>query len=196
MAGTDVGTYKAKVTLVDGFETTPYVTAIRETLSDPSLLAAAARLGYRLQFRPHPEFMASRDRFGLPPEIEMLGPETDIRDVFARGALCVTDWSSAAFDFAFLGKPVVYYRPEGAGLDGHFGRPWFDAEKDGFGPVVRTPGEFAATLVGLMERGCPLDEPYRSRVDAFFPFRDRNNCKRVVDAVLAADARLRRAGGA
>lgn len=183
-------------TLVDGFESTPYAAAVRGALSDPRILAAAKRLGYRLQFRPHPEFMAARDRFGLPPEIEVLGPETDIRDVFARGALCVTDWSSAAFDFAFLGKPVVYYRPEGAGLDGHFGRPWFDAEKDGFGPVVRTPGEFAATLVGLMERGCPLDEPYRSRVDAFFPFRDRNNCKRVVDAVLAADARLRRAGGA
>jgi glycosyltransferase involved in cell wall biosynthesis len=176
-------------TLVDGFETTPYVTAIRETLSDPSLLAAASRLGYRLQFRPHPEFMASRDRFGLPPEIEMLGPETDIRDVFARGALCVTDWSSAVFDFAWLGKPVVYYRPEGAGLDGHFDRPWFDAERDGFGPVVHAREELVRTLTGLMERGCPLEEPYRSRVDAFFPFRDRNNCRRVVDAVLAAERR-------
>ena len=186
--GTDPATLRR--TLVDDFETTPYATAIREALSDPRLLAAAERLGYRLQFRPHPEFMASRERFGLPPRIEMLGPETDIRDVFARGALCVTDRSSSAFDFAWLRKPVLYYQPPGDGMEDHFARPWFDCERDGFGPVVRTRDELVRTLVGLMERGCPLDEPYRSRVEAFFPFRDRDNCKRVAEAILAADRRL------
>ena len=185
--GTDPATLRR--TLVDDFETTPYATAIREALSDPRLLDAAERLGYRLQFRPHPEFMASRERFGLPPQIEMLGPETDIRDVFARGALCVTDRSSSAFDFAWLRKPVLYYQPPGDGMEEHFARPWFDCERDGFGPVVRTRDGFVETLVGLMERDCPLDEPYRSRIEAFFPFRDRDSCKRVAEAILAADRR-------
>ena len=59
----------------------------------------------------------------------------------------------------------------------------------GEGPFVHDREELVRTLAGLMERGCPLEEPYRSRVEAFFPFHDRDNCRRVTEAVLAADGR-------
>jgi hypothetical protein len=34
-----------------------------------------------------------------------------------------------------------------------------------------------------MENGCELKPLYRERIDKFFAFHDRNNCKRVYQAI-------------
>jgi len=98
----------------------------------------------------------------------------------------VTDYSSAVFDFVYLEKPVVYCQTD----EIHYNRGYFDYERDGFGPVVHDTDALVDILVAAMRAGCPLEEPYLSRVNAFFAFRDRNNCKRVTEAILAADRRL------
>ena len=168
--------------LREDFRNSPYARSVRETFSDPDLLAAARRLGYRLLFLPHPDLMTNRDAFGISGDVEILGPDASYRDLFARASLCVTDYSSAVFDFAFLRKPVMYCQTDPI----HYARGWFDYERDGFGPVFRDRKSLVEAIVSAMERGCPLEEPYRSRVEAFFPFRDRDNCRRVADAILAA----------
>ena len=173
-----------------GFERSVWYRSLEAVLASAPFLDEAERLGYRIRFLPHPTFAPHLHRFRFDPRVEMLGPETSYRDVFATSALCVTDYSSAVFDFAYLGKPVVYCQTDGI----HWTRGYFDYERDGFGPVVHDTDSLVRVLLGSMRKGCPLEEPYRSRVEAFFPFRDRNNCKRVADAILAADARLRSRG--
>ena len=173
-----------------GFENSAWYRSLEAVLASAPFLDEAERLGYRVRFLPHPTFAPHLRRFRFDPRVEMLGPGTDYRDVFATSALCVTDYSSAVFDFAYLGKPVVYCQTD----EIHWTRGYFDYGRDGFGPVGRDAESLVRVLVDAMRKGCPLEEPYRSRVEAFFPFRDRDNCRRVADAILAADARLRSRG--
>ena len=180
-AGRDAKTDK-KI-LKEGFEDSVFYRSLCATLSNCHLLDEADRLGYRIHFFPHPEWKPFMDRFAVDPRVRKPTPETTYRDVFAKSAICVTDWSSAVFDFAWLHKPVVYYQPDD---DLHYKKGYFDYERDGFGPVLHDSEELANRLIDMMNRGCPLDEPYASRVASFFAFHDRSNCSRVARAIVEA----------
>ena len=39
-------------------------------------------------------------------------------------------------------------------------------------------------LLKTIENDCKVDEIYRARVEDFFKFNDKNNCERVIKAVL------------
>ena len=168
--------------LLPGFENDVWYRSLVAVLGSADFVDEAERLGYQIRFLPHPAFTSHTARFRFDPRVEILGSRTAYRDVFSTSALCVTDYSSAVFDFAYLEKPVVYCQTDAI----HYGHGYFNYERDGFGPVVKDSKSLAKVLVEAMRTGCPLEEPYRSRVRAFFPFRDKNNCKRVADAVLAA----------
>ena len=169
--------------LKDGLEQSAFYKHLCAALSHPRLLDAASRLGYSIEFFPHPEWQPHLDRFIIDSRVAKVPIGTTFREVFARGAVCVTDWTSAVFDFAWLGKPVVYYQPDN---DLHYGRGYFDYERDGFGPVTHSADELADCLIDLMERDCPMDEPYRTRAQHFFAFHDKENCRRVTAAILSA----------
>ena len=172
--------------LLPEFEQDIWYKSIRSVLTSCRFLDEADRLGYRVRFLPHPTFVGQTDRFSFDSRVVILGPETSYRDVFAESALCVTDYSSAVFDFVYLGKPVIYCQTD----EIHYDRGYFDYDRDGFGPVVHETESLVDILIESIHKGCPLEEPYRSRVDAFFAFRDKRNCQRVTEAILATDRRI------
>ncbi len=183
--------------LAPGFEQSGWYQTLEKALTSKSLLDEARKLGYRIRFLLHHALEFHEDRLHFDPRVEILTPsKTKYREIYATSALCVTDYSSAVFDFAYLGKPVVYCQTDENRLGDHIDPGYFDFERDGFGPVAHDTDSLVHILVAAMHEGCPMKEPYKSRVDSFFAFRDRNNCKRVAEAILAADARLRTSGGA
>ena len=169
--------------LKDGFEQSAFFRHLQSPLTSNRLLDAADRMGFTIQFFPHPVWQPFLNRFVFDSRVSMIPATTRYRDVFARSAVCVTDWSSSVFDFAWMGKLVVYYQPDD---DNHYTKGYFEYERDGFGPVTHSAEELINRLIDLMERGCPMDEPYRSRTREFFAFHDHDNCRRVTDAILAA----------
>ena len=64
-------------------------------------------------------------------------PLEKYQELFKKGALLITDYSSVAFDFAYLKKPVLYYQSTN---DYHFNldESYFDYETMGFGEVCRS----------------------------------------------------------
>lgn len=102
----------------------------------------------------------------------------------------VTDYSSVVFDFAYLKKPVIYahfdadkFYNEQAYDKSYF----FSDEKDGFGPVVHSYEELVDQIIKTIDGGCNMSEKYKKRVDAFFYKKDRNNSRRVYDAIMKVD---------
>ena len=172
--------------LKDGFEQSAFFRHLQSPLTSNRLLDAAGRMGYTIQFFPHPVWQPFLNRFVFDSRVSMIPATTRYREVFARSAVCVTDWSSSVFDFAWMQKPVVYYQPDD---DNHYTKGYFKYERDGFGPVTHSADELIDILIDLMERSCPVDEPYRSRADSFFAFHDHENCRRVTEAILLAKDR-------
>ena len=177
--------------LRDGFEEGSFYQFFNRLLNDERLFAAAKACGYRVCFLPHPLLQPHMDLFTKNDAVQFIPANTPYRDVFAKSDLIVTDYSSVAFDFAYLRKPVVYTqfdRDEFYSGEHMYTKGYFDYERDGFGEVET---EYEATvdrLIEYMKNGCQLKDQYRARIDGFFAYDDRNNCQRVYERIRALEA--------
>ena len=110
-------------------------------------------------------------------------------EIYAKSKLVVTDYSSAAFDFAYIRKPIIYthFDKEEFFGGGHImgnAVGYFDYEKDGFGEVEYDKEGTVNRIIEYIENGCKLKPEYRRRIDEFFAFDDKNNCKRVYEKII------------
>ena len=172
--------------LKDGFQQSSYYAFYHGVLNDRSFLRKCRDAGYRIIFMPHPIMQPYTGEFRVPDEVVTLSYDTSWRELFAKCSIMVTDYSSVAFDFAYLEKPVIYCQ---------FGRKeffrshtyregYFDYKKMGFGEVVTTRKEFYRTISGYMENGCREKELYRKRVKAFYTYLDAGCRGRIYEKVI------------
>jgi glycosyltransferase involved in cell wall biosynthesis len=171
----------------DGFWNSDYFRNWNALLTSPEIADAAARCGLRIGFMPHPNLQSVLAHMELPAHIEPLSfVGTDVQELYARCALLVTDYSSVAFNVAYLNRPVVYFQFDGDEMFGgaHVGRQgYFDYSRDGFGPVVMDAPGAVAAMVAAINSGPIVSPKYQARIDRTFVNRDGQACARVVDAV-------------
>lgn len=168
------------------FADSEYVRAYKELLHSPELRRIASDNGLRIAFMPHPNTQPYMDAFEVPEWVEVKRyADTDVQQVMAETKILVTDYSSIAFNIAYLDAAVIYFQFDREAYfgGGHTERPsYFDYSVDGFGPVVGTVEETAAAVRKINEDGGLSDE-YRRRISAVFPVRDGKNSLRVFDAM-------------
>ena len=152
-------------------------------LTDQRFLSKAEEFGYKIRFLPHPAFLPFMERFKFDKRVEVLHSNVNYRKIFAESALISTDYSSAAFDFAYLKKPVVYIQFD----KDPYENSYFNYERDGFGEVEYTINAAVDRLIEYMENDCRLKEKYARRIDSFFKFHDRKNCARVYREIRKFD---------
>lgn len=155
-------------------------------LKDEKLLMLLEKYNYSLVFYPHSDMQPYVSYFETNDARITIADARryNVQDLLKESAIMVTDYSSVAFDFAYMDKPVIYYHfdykayREGQHLEGYF-----QYVRDGMGPVFSNPLDIIKYLEQLLENHCGLMEPYNYRVEQFFDLKDKNNCKRIVDAI-------------
>jgi glycosyltransferase involved in cell wall biosynthesis len=161
-------------------------------LTSDRLRAAAEQHGAVVGFLPHPNLQPLLHQVDLPPWVRPLTfEEHDVQDLFARARALVTDYSSMAFNAAYLDRPVVYFQFDRDRVLGgeHVGsRGYFEYERLGYGPVVQDAEAAVDALVEAIVSG--LAPEYQRRIAAAFPFRDGRCCERVTEAVLASTRKV------
>jgi glycosyltransferase involved in cell wall biosynthesis/CDP-glycerol glycerophosphotransferase (TagB/SpsB family) len=169
------------------FWASDYARAWTDLLKSPEIAAAAEKHSWRVVFMPHPQLRAMTEEMVLPSHVQMPAiTGSDAQDLYAQCGLLVTDYSSVAFDLAYLDRPVVYYQfDQDRMMAGeHVGRPGsFDYALDGFGPVVADHTAVVAAIVAAIEGEPGLDPTYADRAARAFPIRDGRCCERVAAAV-------------
>lgn len=142
--------------------------------------------GYKLIFKPHPNVYRFIELFETNDYVIIDSTSNSYNDIFTHASLIITDYSSIAFDFAYLKKPVIYYH---YAKDYHFDleESYFDYKTMGFGEVVDNHEELIDLIMEYVENECEMKDQYIKRVDDFFEFNDKNNCKRVYDAIKKMD---------
>ena len=127
--------------------------------------------------------------FELPDYVELAGNQTgdSIQEAFARAALLVTDFSSTAFETAYIECPCVYYQFDKAGFreEQEYTNGYFDYARDGFGPVAESLDDAIAAVEGIADWDFAPAEEHLDRIRAFFAFRDGKCCERAYEAVAA-----------
>jgi len=171
----------------EDFAASEFATAWRSLLSDSRLTKLAAAAELDVVFLPHPNLVSSLDLLGAPRECRVLSfADADLHEVFVRARCLVTDYSSMAFNAAYVGRPTVYFQFDRQRVfaGGHVGRAgYFDYERHGFGPVATDLDGVIAALGDVLAQDGEVPEPYKTRIATTFPFRDGRCCERVVAAM-------------
>ena len=123
---------------IKDFLQTEYARAWLSLLNSSELEKIASMRGLRIVLLPHPNAFQFT-RVALPAHVSLVEYENcDVQKLFPRAAALVTDYSSIAFDPAYIGRPVVYFQfDRNEFLSGSHGwrGGYFDYYRDGFGPV-------------------------------------------------------------
>ena len=128
---------------IASFAELDYVRHWHSLLHSAELRSLVEEYGLKLAFCPHAAMAPFIGRFALPDFCEVIDPlaEPSLHPLFARTALLVTDYSSVAFELAYIERPVIYYQFDAKAFyeGGHLGfAGYFDFARDGFGPVCET----------------------------------------------------------
>ena len=170
----------------DKFLSSGYYNFYNSLINDERLLEACRKHGYTLCFMPHPNIIPHINLFTRNPEVKFFSINDEYREIYATSNLILSDYSSAVFDFAYMRKPLVYtHFDEDEFYAGEhiYTKGYFDYEEDGFGDVAYDYESTVSFLIEYIENDCKLKDKYRERIDNFFAYSDKNNCKRILDKI-------------
>ena len=68
-----------------------------------------------------------------------------------------------------------------------FDKGYFSYSKDVFGPACYTVDETVYKIIHYLENGCTMENQYKEKVEKFYKYNDKNNCKRVYEEILKLD---------
>lgn len=158
-----------------------YFKRLNDFINNDNLIQYVKEKGYEFVFKPHRNLYEFIDLFDTDNII--VDYDTTYRDIFNESSLLITDYSSVAFDFAYLKKPIIYYQYAN---DYNFDldKSYFKYETMGFGKVVKHEDELVSKVIEYLENNCKMEDIYKNRVDSFYKYVDKNNSKRVYEWIL------------
>lgn len=172
----------------DKFIETTYAKAINSLLSSSELKDLANKYNFEVVFCPHPNMRPYINSFVGSECVSLASPSHSIQKLLKESSLLITDYSSVAFDFAYMKKPICYYQfDENEFFSGEhtYGKGYYDYRRNGFGPVVNTEAELINEIFNIAKDNFSKDlNPYSSMVDTTFSHIDSNNSERVFNAII------------
>ncbi|GAB1823111.1 CDP-glycerol glycerophosphotransferase family protein [Herbidospora sp. RD11066] len=108
----------------------------------------------------------------------------EVADLYQAADVLVTDYSSAMFDFACTGKPMVFYTYDLERYRDTLRGFYFDFTEEAPGPLTRTTDE---TIEAIREASVP--PAYTLFQRRFCPWDDGRASSRVVDILLSGSSR-------
>ncbi len=157
----------------------PYFLRINSLFKNKRLINSAKKYGYALIFKPHPELKEIVDCFDT--ENIIVSVDETYQELINHSSLMITDYSGTFFDFSYLKRPIIYYQGDD---DYHYEDGYWNYYTMGFGDVIVEEDDLVDKIIEYMKNGCEMEEKYKERVDNFFKFHDKNNCKRAYEWVL------------
>ena len=109
----------------------------------------------------------------------------DIQTALNESACMITDYSSVLFDFAYLGKPVVFYQfDEEKFRKAQYEEGYFSYKKTPLGSWTNTAEGVVNVLQNSVES---FDKPNREKVKQCFKFVDNKNNERIFKEISNAN---------
>lgn len=169
------------------FVESDYFKTYSSLLSDSRLHYVLKSTDTRLVFYPHPEMQRFIHAFNIADSknsnIIIADRKTyNLQELLKESQLLITDYSSVAFDFAYMKKPLIYYQfDQEAYYSNHFQKGYFDCSRDGFGPVIKEKKKLIEEINKVLNGF--VVQTYLDRSRQFFLLNDQQNCKRHFEVI-------------
>jgi CDP-glycerol glycerophosphotransferase (TagB/SpsB family) len=134
-----------------------------------------------LLFKAHPNFAKIAPRNRTWSNIRVLAGSEDLYQVLPACDVLITDYSSVAFDFLVLDRPVVYFVPDHERYLRHR-NVYFSFDEMAVGPVITTCDDLYALLAAPF--GVELDRAKHDQVTELVWSDSRGNAiPRIIDFI-------------
>lgn len=170
------------------FSRTEYYRAWKDFLTNERLNACIQEKKLNVVFFLHPNLQKYTEYFkNLNENITILSSkDVDLQTMLKKAGLLITDYSSIAFDFAYMKKPLLYYQFDYEKFrEGHYQKGYFSYRDDGFGKVCVTAEELVEAFCEITENDMQMPREYLHKAADFFTFTDNKNCERTYQAIMA-----------
>jgi CDP-glycerol glycerophosphotransferase (TagB/SpsB family)/GT2 family glycosyltransferase len=169
------------------FSKSKYAIAWKKILNSERIKKIVDLYGYEVIFFPHANIQPYLDELAFPDYIKvLLHSDCNIQDLFQKSSIMITDYSSVAFEMAFLYKETIYYQFDKNEIfsgDHIYQKGYFDYVKDGFGPVHENASGVLDELERYVKTSGTIEAIYLNRMKNFFAFHDTKNSERVFHAI-------------
>lgn len=134
------------------------------------------------------------DRMALPPgsPVVDVSDHAESSDLYLAADVLITDYSSAMFDFANTGKPMLFFTYDLEHYRDDLRGFYFDLEAIAPGPLLRTSAELVTAIADIDAVTAAHAERYARFREQFCALEDGHATERVLDLLFAAVRRHRR----
>ena len=139
-----------------------------------------------LLFYPHSDMQKFVSLFHTEsPQIQICNADNyTVQQLLNESVFLLTDYSSVAFDMAYMGRPVCYYQFDYEEYrKGQHPEGYYSYERQGFGPVCLEEEKVINEILNAIRRDFKVEQIYEQRQKAFFSLRDKKNCERIYKAI-------------
>lgn len=162
-----------------------------ESLLNHEVLKEVHNDGFEIIFCLHPNMQQFTDLIEIPNHITVIRQgEVDVQKLIKESSLMITDYSSVAFDFSFLYKPVIYYQFDKNRFLGRL-PSHLDIENELPGKIANDEEEVVNLLNNFIALDFEVNEKLKNKIDKFIKYRDQNNSKRLFDAILNEEVSIK-----
>lgn len=148
-----------------------------------SKIKKIAEQGTKVIFCLHPNMQPFIHLFDVPSYVTSIKQgEVDVQRLIKESKLMITDYSSVAFDFSFLNKPVIYYQFDKVKFLGKEASH-IDIENELPGIIVNSQYDLEREVNRLIAKDYIIDQEVKNKVDRFVKNRDQSNSQRIYAAV-------------
>ena len=165
---------------------TDFYNNYNKILNDKDIIKKLKEKKYKLVFYPHIVLQKFLDEFKTKNEDTIVlasFKDYDVQDLLKKCEMMITDYSSVAFDLAYMEKKTVYYQFD---LEKYrkeqYQDGYYSYENDGFGPLCIEYEKVKKLILDYLENNNSLDH-YNDRISKFFKNIDKNNCERIYEKI-------------
>lgn len=166
----------------DQFLASTYYNAWHALLTDPRFADIVAEHNLNIVFCLHPNMQAYADHFAAAPVKILVQGEADVQKLIKQSSLLITDYSSVAWDFSFLHKPVLFYQFDRSRMFRRV-QPHLNLDDELPGPIAANVELLLQELSDQANAGISMPEKFKNRADKFIKYRDRSNSARIFHAI-------------
>lgn len=176
-------TWREWITNEEKLLNSQYLKQWLDILNDPRLVSLAQQFNFEIVLNLHNNVQPFIKDFSGNESIRLVEPGSiRIQDLIKESAILLTDYSSVAFDFSFLNKPVLYYQFDQRKFLGKKGSH-LDLENELPGPILFDKEEVFEQVEEYAGHHFKMKEEYQLRAKRFLKYEDTNSNKRIYQEI-------------
>ncbi|QQZ10350.1 CDP-glycerol glycerophosphotransferase family protein [Heyndrickxia vini] len=177
-----IPTWRDWISSKSNFLDTEYYKKYDELIFNDNLHRIAKKYQLNIVFCLHPNMQKYTPYFKNAPVKVISQGEVNVQTLLKESAIMITDYSSVAFDFSFLSKPIIYYQFDRDKFIGK--RPsHIDLDKDLPGDIVFELESLFAHLDMYGQNNFQIKQENMIKSNKFLKYQDLHSNKRIFNVI-------------